>query len=144
MKWGGGELIFDGRAVFAPGTKIINSGTIVFGENFDMKASSAIICEKDIVFGKDALISWECLIMDTDFHNIYDGVEENDKRVNNPEKIFIGAHVWVGCRSSILKGSHIPDGSVVGAGSVVCKKLHEENSVYCGNRAVRSNIVWRR
>lgn len=144
LKWGGGELIFEGRAVFAPGTRIVNSGKIIFGENFDMKASSTVICEEAIVFGKDTLISWECLVMDTDFHTIYDGAKKDGNKLNNPQKISIGNHVWIGCRCSILKGSHIPDGSVVGAGSIVCKRLEEENSVYCGNRVVRHPIAWRR
>ena len=49
-------------------------------------------------------------------------------------------------RVMIFKGAVIPDGSVVGAGSLVNKKFEEENILIAGSPAkkIRSDIEWRR
>ena len=80
--------------------------------------------------------------MDTDFHPITDA---DGKVINLPEEIVIGDHVWIGCRSLILKGSHIPDSSVIAAGTIVTGKLPSGNTIYAGvpARAVRSGVQWK-
>ena len=71
-----------------------------FGDNFDVTGSSSIICSKNITFGNDSLLSWDILIMDSDFHPI---LNRNKDRVNSPLPINIENGVWIGCRSTILK-----------------------------------------
>ena len=44
---------------------------IVFGDNFCVTANSAIVCVSNINFGSNVLLSWDILILDTDFHKIY-------------------------------------------------------------------------
>lgn len=66
------------------------------------------------------------------------------KRINVPKPISIGANVWVGEHTSIMKGSVIPAGCVVGAKSLVTKVFDEPNCVIAGNPAkvVRRHISW--
>ncbi len=45
----------------------------------------------------------------------------------------IGNRVIVGFRATVLAGAVIPDGSVIGAGCVVAKRLEFEDTVYLGN-----------
>ena len=60
------------------------------------------------------------LLMDTDFHRI----ENKDGQIINPPKaIVIEDRVWVGCRATILKGSHIGKSNVVVSGSVLTKNI---------------------
>lgn len=136
-----GTIVFQGNARFGNGVKIsvLEEGNLQFGENFMITAESAIVCANKIQFGKDCLMAWDCLVMDTDFHKI---IHDNSYAISKP--IIIGDHVWIGCRSTVLKGSEIPSGVVVGANSVVRGKYAEENSVLSGNPAqvCSRNINW--
>ena len=76
--------------------------------------------------------------MDTDFHNIY-----KDGKIINPNKpITIGNHCWVAMNCTILKGSQIPNGSVIAAGSAVTKPLLKERCIYVNNDVVKEGVDW--
>lgn len=131
---GGGKVTFKGKAAIGHGSRIsINeNGEIIFGINFNITAESAIISSKRIIFGDNVLISWNCLFMDTDFHHIY----VNDEVVNLNRDICIGNHVWIGCRSTVLKGVKIPDNCIIAANSNVTRSITCENVIAAGNPAV--------
>jgi len=138
-----GKVYFKGTAFIGHGSKINvgANGSVTFGKNFTITAESSIVCNKCINFGNDNLLSWDVLIMDDDFHNILDSQQNI---INNPNDITIGNWVWIGCRSLILKGSNIPSNSIIAAGSLVSKKLTEENSIYGGNpiAIIKKEIHW--
>lgn len=138
-----GTIIFRGYTGIGHGFRISvnSSGVLEFGENFCMTAGSTIICHDNIVFGKDNLMSWECLIMDTDYHKIF----QDGELINSNKQIKIGNHVWMGARVIVLKGICIPDNCVIAAGSNVVKTYNEEACVIAGNPAkvVKNNIVWK-
>lgn len=71
---------------------------------------------ESITIGKRVLISWDCVIMDRDYH----GIGNAPERIS-PVVIEDGA--WVGCRSIILPGVTIGRGAVIGAGSVVTSDI---------------------
>ena len=135
-----GEIVFEGRARFGPGTRIINDGNLEFGDNFSINAASHVICYDEITFGRDVLISWNCLIMDTDFHKIISN--KNKQQVNTDRPIVIGDHVWIACESTILKGSSIPSDSIIAAGSVICKRYTNTNTIYTSTGEIRNQITW--
>ena len=141
-----GTVIFNGRTKIGHGSKISvgKEGTLIFGENFTITAESSIVAFSKIEFGKNCLLSWDVLIMDTDFHKIYEINDFQKKRINFPKKILFGNNVWVGCRCLILKGSDIPNNCVIGANSVVSRKLQKENSIYVGNpvKLLKEEISW--
>ncbi len=76
-------------------------------------------------------------------HSIKDK-KEDDFFVKS-KKIYFGEHVWVGCNSTILKGTTTARDCVIGAGSVCCGKLTQPNSVFAGNPAqlIKNNIEWK-
>lgn len=81
--------------------------------------------------------------MDTDFHEVIN-VQTGD--ISEKEKsIKIGNHVWVGCRSTILKGSIINDDTIVAANSCVVKKETESAVLLAGNPAKikKRNVSWK-
>lgn len=138
-----GRVIFEGNAEIGHGSKISvgETGQLQLGRNFAITAESAIIAYKKVAFGNDCLLSWDILIMDTDFHPITNAQSEIQ---NPPAEIIIGNNVWIGCRSLILKGSVIPDGSVIAANSLVSKKLSGTNQVFGSQplSVLAENIRW--
>lgn len=138
-----GTVIFKGKAEIGLGSKIcvVKNGTLIFGEEFTLTAESSIMVTHEVRFGDNCLVSFEVVVMDSDFHNIKD---ESGKVVNLPQPISISDHVWIGCRTTILKGSVIPANCMIGTNSLVNRKLKHENSVYSGCPViqVRRNINW--
>lgn len=139
-----GTVVFKGKAHIGSGSKlsITNGGVLVFGNDFCVTGGSQIICSKEIVFGKENLLSWDILIMDTDFHNI---INADGKIINSPKPIKIGDRVWIGCRTLILKGVNINNDVVVGAGSKITKDIITTNCIVAGtnNNVIKNNIQWR-
>lgn len=69
------------------------------------------------------------------------------ERINPSSDIVIGNHVWIGIRSTILKGSIIPSESVVAAQSMVTSSLKaSEHSLIGGIPAkmLKTDISWDR
>lgn len=80
--------------------------------------------------------------MDTDFHEIIDG---KGQRINDDKEIFLGQRVWVGCRSTILKGVRLANNTIVAAGTVVHKSNEIPNQVIGGGmvRSLKKDVTWR-
>jgi acetyltransferase-like isoleucine patch superfamily enzyme len=138
-----GTIIFQGHANIGHGSKVhVNKNAILtIGENFVITAESSIVCQKGITIGNNCLFSWDILIIDSDQHPYFDS---NNNILNLPEAIAIGNNVWIGCRSVLLKGTIIPNGSIIGAGSLVNKRFTLEHCIIAGVPAniVKKNIFW--
>ena len=138
-----GIVNFSGKANIGHGSKISvgESGVLTLGDNFNITAETTIVAHLSVSFGNNCLLSWDTLVMDTDFHKI---VNDSGDQINKPSPVTIGNSVWIGCRCLILKGAKIPNNSVIGANSLVSKKLVDGNAVYAGNPLVKmkENISW--
>lgn len=141
-----GTLIIQGETVIGRGSKISigEEATLTIGNHFIITGNSEIICHKAISFGERNLLSWNILMMDTDFHEI----RNNDGEIiNSPQPIVVGNNVWIGCRSTILKGVHIADNNVIAACSVITNSITQTNCITAGNgkktEIIKENIEWR-
>ncbi|ADV48888.1 hypothetical protein Celal_1577 [Cellulophaga algicola DSM 14237] len=139
-----GKITFKGKARIGQGSKLSvgSKGHMILGNNLLVTAESSIVSHKKISIGDDVLISWDVLIMDTDFHSIY---TENGEKINPNKDIVIGDRVWIGCRCLILKGSEIPNKSVIAANTVYStNKLKENNSIIGGIpvRVIKERVTW--
>lgn len=88
------------------------AGQLHIGNGTYLNRNSVIVCEKEVVIGKDCRIAWDVIIMDSDLHPT-----NTDSMVE--KEVIIQDRVWIGCRSIILKGVTIGEGAIVAAGSVV-------------------------
>lgn len=78
--------------------------------------------------------------MDTDFHSIKNA---NGERVNEDQEIIVGNHVWIGMNTTILKGSYIPNDSVIASGATISKKCEKEHCVFGSHgKLIKENITW--
>lgn len=90
--------------------------------------------------GKNCAISWGCQFLDEDFHDI---TNEGKSKFSQPKNI-IKDKVWIGSRTSIYKGTIIPQGSVIAANSVVKGIFKEENTLIAGSpsKVIKKNVSW--
>ena len=105
-------------------------------------SSPCLWAKERISIGNFVNIGGDCIIMDSDAHNLDWRIRDSLKMVspkmsldNYTAKcapIVIENHVLIGARSIILKGVTIGHGSVIGAGSVVVKDI-PTNCIAAGN-----------
>lgn len=107
---------------------------ISIADNVFIGGGTIIDCVISISIESDVLISYNCLIADSDNHSVSYSVRKQDlsdwRRGNfhdwsttNSSSIFISKGVWIGAKVIILKGVTIGEGAVIGAGSVVTKDV---------------------
>ena len=96
-----------------------------------------------IDIGADCMFSTDIHMDPSDMHPIYD--RATAERLNPPQDIEIGDHVWLGTRVIVLKGARIGSGTIVGAGSIVSGTLPGDVlAVGSPAKVVRENVVWTR
>ena len=123
-----------------PGTSIVCTGELDIADHVLTNARVSIYCAKQIVIGRDALISWDVTLVDNDFHKLYDA----DKNwINPPAPIIIGERAWIGFGATIAKDTRLAAGTVIGAGAVVRGDFNDANCVLSGNpaRLVRRGVM---
>ena len=136
-----GSVTFGGKASIGHGCKISVRGNLTLGADFNMTAESTIVCAKEITFHNDCLLSWDILVMDTDEHPLLD---KGGNRINPDKPIVVGNHVWIGCKCALLKGTTVPDNTVVAAGTILRTAFSGTDQVIGGNppAILKSDICW--
>ena len=105
---------------------------IQIGNNVGI-SSACLWAKEKIIIGNNVKIGGDCIIMDTDAHNL-DYRIRNSNKVNEEgisidsitaesKPIFIENDVLIGTRCIILKGVTIGARSIIGSGSVVTKSI---------------------
>lgn len=118
---------------------------LVIGDGVSMGGGTIVDCAHEILIERDVIISYECIIADSDNHSIYPELRVGDVanwkdhraqdwRLAAMKPIRIREGAWLGARSIILKGVTIGKGAVVGAGSVVAADV-PPRTVVAGNPA---------
>jgi acetyltransferase-like isoleucine patch superfamily enzyme len=97
-----------------------------------------------ILIGRDCMFSGEIAVRTGDSHSIIEA--GSNIRITHASDVTIGDHVWIGSRVILLKGSSVPDNSVVATGAIVTKKHDGANVILAGSPAkvVREKIDWLR
>lgn len=116
---------------------VYSGATLTLGGGY-MNAGSQLRCSQLITIGKGAAIARGVIVLDSDSHEIV----SEDHVIDQP--VIIGEHVWLGVRSTVLKGVKIEDGGIVAAEAVVTKDVMA-NTIVAGNpaRCIRENVEWK-
>jgi acetyltransferase-like isoleucine patch superfamily enzyme len=112
---------------------------VEIGEGGHITGMSNFIISNKLIIGNDCSISWNCQFLDSDHQFIqYEG------KIEKPNEIIIGNHVWIGSGSQVYKGTQIADGCVIAANSVVRGIFKTPNAIIGGNpaRKIKENIQW--
>jgi acetyltransferase-like isoleucine patch superfamily enzyme len=99
------------RAYFAA----VNGGHIVFGNNVSINRNTIVISHESITIGDGCAIGPNVLMYDHDHSFGTEGLMRGYKT----SPINIEKNCWIGAGVIILRGSHIGEGCVIGAGTVV-------------------------
>ena len=117
----GGEITIGENVSLCANVIIVaRGGRIRIGDNSHIGESSMIIAREGIDIGADALLAEYVVIRDQD-HNL-----ESDPIRSagfNTDPIVIEDNVWLGTKSTVLKGVHIGSGAVVAAHALVNKSV---------------------
>lgn len=122
-----------------------NHNKIVVGKRTTMTLRCHLNAQENgtsIQVGEDCMFSNLIAVRTSDSHPIYNDKEE---RINKPQDVIIGNHVWIAPHSIVMKGAVIGEGSIVGTYSMVNKSV-PSNSLVVGMpaRVVKENIRWTR
>lgn len=121
-----------------------SSSRIQVGNNVFIGGGTIVDCSRAITIEDDVLVSYQCIIQDSDNHSVKlservsdlkhwrEGTTNWDLVLSKPVLIKRGA--WIGARAIVLKGVTIGHGAIVGAGSVVTKDV-DDFTVVGGNPA---------
>jgi acetyltransferase-like isoleucine patch superfamily enzyme len=134
------EVNGDTILYYGAGVQVHENGVLRNG-NLYMNTGSLIICGFRITLGQTVSMARMAFIFDDDHHPIYNG---NGERINEPKEITIGDNVWLGMKSTVLKGSDIGSQCVVGANSLIAMKVPPNTMVSAATaRPVLKDIYWK-
>ena len=97
-----------------------------------------------VIIKKNHMISMGVSIQNTDSHPIYDA--HTKQLLNKPSKdIIINENCWLGMNTTLLKEVVLPQGTIVGFGTVVTHSIEEEQCIVAGVPAkiVKHNVLWK-
>ncbi len=126
---------------YGSGVQVHKDGCLLCSDLY-MNTGSLIICGKRVEMGKTVSMARMAYILDDDHHPIYN---ESGQVINESEEIKIGDNVWLGMKSTVLKGARIGNQCVIGANAVVTSKIPD--NVMIGSaigRPVMKGIYWHR
>lgn len=142
--------VYDGATLVIHGTVILGGGvhllvgkgaTLTIGSQVEGRTSisygTEIIANENVKIGSGCMLSWDVLVMDTNIHPIL----EPPTQIHQP--VVIGDHVWLGARSTVLKGVAVGAGAIVGTAAVVVKDVAAHTAVG-GNPAkvLKEGVRW--
>lgn len=115
------------------------------GNNVYIGGGTIIDSVCSVTIEDDVLISYHCIIQDSDNHSSRYSLRKNDTadwknngyhnwEVTPKKPVTISKGAWIGARVIILKGVCIGQGSIVGAGSIVTKDVPDW-TIVAGNPA---------
>lgn len=127
--------IYAGAKLSAWGTD--QKAEIIIGDGTAIGDRTEIHAGKSVTIGSGCAISWDCCIMDRDYHKL-------DSDTESYAPVTVGDNVWVGCNCLIMKGVNIGSGAVIAAGSVVTKDV-PAGALAGGNPAkiIREKVTWK-
>jgi len=126
----GGKIIFKGPCSIGNNSAISigTYGKLIIGENFVATSSLKIVTYHYIEFKENVLCGWECLFMDTDFHQL-SLINQTEKQPIPYAPIIIGKNNWFALKCTIMKGCILSDNNVIASNSLLNKDYSDKS--YC-------------
>lgn len=119
---GQGTMRCKGRIIVNDDVMIYSRGKLTIGENFGINSYSRIVTHEAIDIGNNVTIGQMVSILDHDHHF---EIENQDMKLSgyDTSPVSIGNNVWIGDKSTILRGVTIGDNVVIGANTLINKNV---------------------
>lgn len=116
-----GTVIFKGRCIIGNDCYVTvgKQGHLIIGAGCRINAGSKIVSMCSITIGSNTRFGWENIIMDSNFHNVYDIDKKEYKKMFSP--IVIGDYNWFTTQCFIMHGVHTPERCIFSARSVLTR-----------------------
>lgn len=126
-----GEMICDGRIIVNDDVMIYTKGKLTIGAFFGINRYSRIVAHEKISIGHHVTIGQMVSILDHDHAYL---MVNGDLTLDdyNCSPITIGNNVWIGDKVTILKGVEVGNNVIIGANSLINKKV-PDNCIVGGN-----------
>lgn len=112
-----GNIKIGKNVIIYPGVYFWGGGNIEIGNNVIIGKDTIIYSANSVSIGNDVNIAAQSYIIDMDH-----GMDKSKKiyeQKDTSAPIFIGNDVWIAANCTILKGSEIHDGAIIGAKALV-------------------------
>ena len=131
-----GKIVFKGKCRIPNNSFIVTGkqGNIEFGDDF-LASPVKLISFIGIKFGVHTRLGWDTIVMDTNFHPLYDMEKEEFKKAYG--KIEIGDANWFGTQCIIMHSVKTPERCIFGMRSVVTRGGHYESYCVHGGSPIR-------
>lgn len=116
-----GTIVFRGPCKIGNNSSIVvgNGSTVDFGANFMATTTFKALCFKRIEFKERVIFGWDCTVMDTDFHPLFD--LEGNRLGKGFGPISIGKNNWFSQGCLVTHSTSTPEGAIFAARSVVTR-----------------------
>jgi acetyltransferase-like isoleucine patch superfamily enzyme len=136
----GAEMTVNGgvRLAYNATIEVHEGACFAIGQTF-MNSGAVIVCAHKMTIGENCLLARHAMVFDSDHHRMYD---DSGTITNYPMEVIIGDNVWLCMNSTVLKGSRIQSGSVVGANSLVNGEIGPRTLTANDTARAISKISW--
>ena len=130
-----GGKISIGRSVLAKRrvTLSVVGGTLSVGNNVSFNRGDIIVCKDKVIIGDCCAFGPNVVIYDHDHSFDRQGFASGEYRT---APVIIGNRCWIGANVTILRGTEIGEGSIIGAGTIV-KGIIPPHSLVTGSRELQ-------
>lgn len=143
------RLTFDENCSVGPGCSFYLEGNnveITLGKGCSMTDYTHFAAQEHnsrIILGDDCMFAGNIEIRTSNSHPILNA--QTMERIDAPQSVIIGNHVWIARHTLLLKGTHIGNNCIIGSYTVTSKQI-PDNSLAVGMPAkvVKQNITWGR
>lgn len=133
----GGHVTFKGRCMIG-NDSFLSFGTktdVIFGDDFRNTAGLKLVSGKGITFGRGTRLGWGVLVMDTNFHPLYDMKRKIYKKASG--SIEIGDYNWFGTQCKIMHSVKTPERCIFGMNTIVTRNCEMKSYCVMGGSPVR-------
>ncbi len=136
----GGRIHIGSGCTISRGCELIaKSGSIKIGDNTFVGRDCILVANDSIEIGDDCLIAEMVVVRDQN-HRTERGSGLIRDQGMVCERVHIGDNVWVGAKSTLLKGAKVGSSCVIGAHSLVLGEI-EEGMLAFGSPATSKRLV---